>query len=125
MLGTQRERPGGGAGAQFLNGAFGEGGDCPRSEFKDQRTVDAPLFAWTLRALALTAIRSPGFSSADPLAKRLTKITSIAASSATATTFRCVTASAATRDVFMLNPQHHLTRYYSLQRGREIQMNAL
>jgi hypothetical protein len=67
----------------------------------------------------------PPFSSADPLANRLTKITSIAASSATATTFRCVTGSAAARDVFMLNPQHDLTRYYSLERGREIQMNTL
>jgi hypothetical protein len=103
----------------------GGGGDCPRSEFKGQRRVDAPLFAWTLRVLALTAVRSPGFSSADPLAKRPTKVTSIAATSATATTFRCVTGSAATRDVFMLNPQHDLTRYYSLERGREIQMNTL
>ncbi len=25
----------------------------------------------------------------------------------------------------MLNPQHDLTRYYSLERGREIQMNTL
>ena len=104
--GSEKRTPRRGSRGAVPERGVGEVGDCPRSEFKDQRTVDEPLFAWTLRVLALTTVRSPPFSSADPLAKRLTKITSIAASSATATTFRCVTGSAAARDVFMLNPQH-------------------